>query len=153
MSVLNPADGPFSVFTWIKGGAPGQVIISQMDGSGSGETWLGMDAVSGCLMTSLVPAPAGRFVTQSLSSQAVITDGLWHHVGFVWDGSYRILYVDGTEVATDAAALAPLKYSDGGLYIGISKILDAGTFFSGLIDDIRIYNIALTAEEIAVLAQ
>ena len=29
--VLNPADGPFSVFAWTKGGSPGQTIVSQMD--------------------------------------------------------------------------------------------------------------------------
>jgi len=28
-----------------------------------------------------------------------------------------------------------------------------GCFFSGLIDDVRIYNVALTAEHIAALAQ
>lgn len=28
-SFMNPADQPFSVLAWIKGGAPGQVIISQ----------------------------------------------------------------------------------------------------------------------------
>jgi hypothetical protein len=29
----------------------------------------------------------------------------------------------------------------------------SGTFFSGLVDDVRIYNKALSAEEIAALAQ
>ena len=38
-------------------------------------------------------------------------------------------------------------------HIGVSKDLDAGTFFSGLIDDVRIYDVDLTAEEIAALAQ
>ena len=33
------------------------------------------------------------------------------------------------------------------------ETLDAPTFFSGLIDDVRIYNVALTAEEIAALAR
>ena len=28
-SILNPADGVFSFLAWIKGGAPGQAIISQ----------------------------------------------------------------------------------------------------------------------------
>ena len=59
------------------------------------------------------------------------------------DSSYRSLYVDGAEVATDTDALAPLKYSDGDLYIGTSKDLDEGSFFSGLIDDVRIYNRAV----------
>jgi len=63
--------------------------------------------------------------------------------------------VDGSEVARDTQAqtLAPLKSSNGGLYISTSKTLDAGTFFSGLIDDVRIYNIALSADKIATLAQ
>jgi hypothetical protein len=41
----------------------------------------------------------------------------------------------------------------GDLYIGAGQALDTGTFFSGLIDDVRIYNKALTIEEIAALAQ
>jgi N-acetylneuraminic acid mutarotase/sugar lactone lactonase YvrE len=146
--VLNPSNGPFSVFIWIKGGAAGQELICQADGTGSGETWLGMDALNANLMTGLVPPPLGRFIPEPLESQSQIADGQWHHVGFVWDGSYRYLYVDGTEVAKDTQALAQLKYSNGGLHIGTSKKRDTGTFFSGLIDDVRIYNKALSAEEI-----
>jgi hypothetical protein len=142
-----------SAFAWIQGGAPEQVIISQTDGTGSGGTWLGMDAVSGCLMTGLVPPPVGRFVAQPLGSRSVITDGQWHHIGFVWDGSYRSLYVDGIEVAKDINALAPLKSANGDLFIGTSKTLEAGTFFSGLIDDIRIYNAVVSVKEVAALSQ
>jgi hypothetical protein len=43
--------------------------------------------------------------------------------------------------------------SDGGLYIGASKDLGAGTLFSGFIDDVRIYKQALGTDEIAALAQ
>jgi 7,8-dihydropterin-6-yl-methyl-4-(beta-D-ribofuranosyl)aminobenzene 5'-phosphate synthase len=151
--VLDPSLGTFSAFIWIKGGTPGQVIISQSDGTGTGHTWLGMDALAGNLMTGLVPPPVGRFIPQPLGSQAVITDGQWHHVGFVWNGSYRFLYVDGVEVAKDTAAQNPLKLANGGLLIGTSKNLDEGTSFSGLIDDVRIYNVALSAEEIEALAR
>lgn len=153
--VLNPEDGVFSAFTWIKGGEPGQVIISQTNGiDGTGETWIGMDAVGGNLMTGLVPPPVGRFITQPMESESVITDGQWHHVGFAWDGSYRSLYVDGTEVAKDTnpITLAPLKSANGGLHIGAGKDLNAGTFFSGLIDDVCIYNKVLSQEQIETLA-
>ena len=138
--VLNPADGPFSVMAWTKSGAPGQAIISQADGTGAGEIWLGADALSGNLMTGLVPPPAGRFVPQPLESETIITDNQWHYVGFVWDGGYRILYVDGTEVARDTTVQNPLKSATGGMIIGAGKNLETGTFFSGLIDDVRIYN-------------
>jgi hypothetical protein len=63
--------------------------------------------------------------------------------------------MDGAEAAKDTAALplAPLKSSDGGLYIGAGKTLDAGGFFLGLIDDVRIYNQARSAEQVEALAR
>jgi hypothetical protein len=85
-------------------------------------------------------------------SESVITDGEWHHIGFVWDGSYRSLYVDGIEAARDTAAQNPLQSATSGLRIGAGNYLEAGNFFSGLIDDVRIYNEALTADEIETLA-
>ena len=77
----------------------------------------------------------------SLGSEAVITDGNWHRIGFVWDGSCRRLYVDGVLVAEDEQD--NLDISVNGLYFGTDKTMEPGTFFSGLIDDIRIYNRAV----------
>ncbi len=77
----------------------------------------------------------------ALLSQTVIADGDWHRVGFVWDGSDRILYVDDVEVARDTQT--DLGSSEGSLYIGAGQALDPASFFSGLIDDIRIYNRAV----------
>jgi len=151
--VLDPAEGAFSAFAWIQGGAPGQAIISQTDGTGTGNMWLGLDTQDGNLMTGLVPPSSGWIAKKPLVSESIISDGQWHHIGFVWDGSYRILYVNGIEVAKDTSAQNPLKQSDGGLHIGAGKNLNQGTFFSGLIDDVRIYKVALNAEEIAALAQ
>jgi Tol biopolymer transport system component len=151
--ILDPSKGPFSVFAWIFGGSPGQVIISQIDSDAAGKTWLGTDAIGGNLMTGLVPKKIGWITPQPLVSESVITDIQWHHVGLVWDGSYRALYVDGLEVAKDKNAQDLLNSSEGGLYVGASKDLSTGTLFSGLIDDVRIYKQALTTDEIAVLAQ
>jgi hypothetical protein len=151
-NVLNPADGVFSAVAWIKGGAPGQVIISQQDGTGAGESWIGTDPTQGKLLTGLVPTAGGRMSPSALQSEFVITDDQWRHVGFVWDGSRRYLYVDGAEVARDAGSLTPLESSDGGLHIGANNSLDAGSFWAGLIDDVRIYNRALSADEIEQLA-
>jgi hypothetical protein len=142
--VLNPADGAFSAVAWMKGGAPGQVVLSQANGA----NWLSTDPLEGCLMTE-VKGP-GRS-SSPLLSQTVITDGLWHRIGLVWDGLHRTLYVDDVAVAEDIQN--GLTGSDNGLYIGTGKNVEAGTYFSGLIDDIRIYNVALTAEQIAMLAQ
>jgi N-acetylneuraminic acid mutarotase len=133
---LNPADGAFSVLAWINGGAAGGVIISEPVGA----DWLSTDPLDGRLMTGLVSPPVGRFIAQPMKSEAIITDGQWHRIGFIWDGSYRHLYVDGVEVAMDATPLSSLENATNGLYIGAGSSLAPGTFFSGLIDDVRIYN-------------
>ena len=152
--VQKPEDGSFSAFAWIKGGAPGQVIVSQVNRSVGrtvlvGSTWLGTDPSNGRLVTTLMDQPFGP-----LESQAIITDGQWHHIGLVYDFDelQRRLYVDGVEVAGDTAFVDGVL-SDGGLYFGADNNLSATSLWLGLIDDIRIYPMALTAEEIATLAQ
>jgi len=136
--VLNPADSAFSVVAWIKGGAPGQIVLSQAGRA----NWLCADSVEGCLMAEL--KGSGRPSSGPLLSEVKITDGTWHRIGLVWDGSYRYLYVDGAEVAKDAAPLSALEDAYSGLYFGTGSTLAPGTFFSGLIDDIRIYNRAVS---------
>ena len=87
---------------------------------------------------------SGRPSSGPLLSEAKITDGTWHRIGLVWDGSYRYLYMDGIEVAKDPAPLSSLEDAYGGIYFGVGSTLAPGTFFSGLIDDIRIYNRAVS---------
>ena len=134
--VLDPSDGPFSVFAWVQGGAPGQVLISQVDGA----DWLAIDAAQGTLTTALAPA-AGRKAIPPLVSEAVITDDNWHRVAFVWDGITRALYGDDALVAEDTQS--SLASCTGGLNIGCGKDMGPSTFFSGLIDDVRVYSRAV----------
>jgi hypothetical protein len=152
--VLDPGDVSFSVFAWIIGITPGQVIISQAHPSAEsltslGSTWLGTDPSGGKLMSGLMDAYFGP-----LESDAVVTDGQWHHVGLVYDrdAMHRYLYVDGVEIAADTSFVGGLS-CDGGLYIGTDNDLNAGSFFSGLIDDVRVYRRILNTKEIEVLAQ
>jgi hypothetical protein len=70
-----------------------------------------------------------------------ITDGAWHRVGLVWDSGNRILYIDDIEVARDTQT--SLAASAGVLYIGAGSTLAPGCFWSGLIDDVRIYDRAM----------
>jgi len=151
---LNPVASSFSMLAWIKGGAPGQVIVSQKDVTSgrdtlSGSTWLGIDPSGGKLITTLMEVPFGP-----LESEMEITDDQWHHVGLVYDLDTlgRHLYADGVEVAADTSQVGGVA-SDGSLYFGADKTLTASSLFSGLIDDIRIYPLALSAEEMAALTR
>jgi hypothetical protein len=143
--ILDAGAGALSTFAWIKAGTPGQVIISQADqtvgrGFRAGSTWLGSDPSGGRLMTGLMDTLFGP-----LESDSVITDGQWHHVGLRYDLDtlQRRLYVDGVEVAADTNPVGGVV-SGGGLYIGAGQGLDAASLFSGLIDDVRIYDLAVT---------
>jgi len=135
---LNPAYNTFSVFAWIKGGTPGQAIVSQEDGA----TWLMADAEEGSLRTDIAkPAAASRRGTktaQSLISSLTVTDGAWHRVGLVRDSSNRILYVDDVEVARDT--FDKLDRASGRLYLGAGSNLGPDSFWSGMIDDVQVYN-------------
>jgi hypothetical protein len=146
---LDPTKGSFIAFAWIKGGAPGQVIICQTGGTDMDIRWLWADPSYGRLMTWLMHP-----TYDPLDSESIITDGQWHHLGLVYDleSFCRRLYVDGVEVAKDNSIVGG-EPSDGGLYFGADKMLGKGTFFSGLIDDIRIYDEVLSAEEVADLAR
>jgi hypothetical protein len=131
--VLNPSEGPFSVLAWIKEGGPGQTILSQQGAA----NWLAADA-AGALMTDL--STGGRKAV-GLWSEAVITDGNWHRIALTWDGANRRLYVDGALVAEDAQGGVAASYTD--LLLGAGKTAAPGTFWTGLIDDVRIYNRAV----------
>ena len=136
--VFDPASGAFSVFAWIKGGAPGQVVISQR-GTLWEANWLCAGPSDGALMTEL--KGTGRW-DRPLASASIITDGNWHRVGLVWDGTNRILYVDDVAVIRDTQS--DLGSSNAGLHIGAGRGLEPGRFWSGLIDDVRIYNRVVT---------
>jgi len=132
-SVLDPAAGPFSVIAWVRGGAAGRVIVSQS----SGADWLYLNQY-GMLTTDLKsPGKDGK----SLTSSAFAVDDQWHRVVLVWDGTNRALHMDGVEVASDTQP--NLAASSGSLHIGGGKYIAPASFWSGLIDDVRIYNRAV----------
>src|SRR5439155_1644055 len=65
--------------------------------------------------------------------------------GATFDGATMRLYVNGVQVASQAQT-APLAITTGTLQIGADSY--AGENFAGRIDEVRIYNRALTAAEI-----
>jgi len=136
--LIDPSKGPLSVYAWVKGDTPGQAIVSQeMAIPTFDSVWLGTDPIDGRLVTShMYP------MVSQLESNVVITDDQWHHVGLVWDGTHRYLYVDDEEVAVDEELFKHLA-SSRGLHIGADSHLQPGAFWSGMIDDVRIYDRAV----------
>lgn len=78
------------------------------------------------------------------------TTGTWYHVVFTRSGGEGTIYIDG-----DLENTGTVQSGDIGdyhnWYIGIGKNYTSGSF-TGQIDEVRIYNRALSEEEIQTLA-
>ncbi len=79
------------------------------------------------------------------------TTGTWHLITGTYDGSTMTLYVDGVAVAS-AAHTGAIATTGDPLAIGAKAgSTTAGDFFHGLLDDVRIYNSALSASAVSAL--
>jgi concanavalin A-like lectin/glucanase superfamily protein len=80
-----------------------------------------------------------------------VDDGEWHHVAATYDGENIISYVDG-RVDTIYPATGRIDLSDYPVYIAENSQA-RGRYFWGALDDVQIYNVSKTQEEIVELAQ
>jgi len=73
--------------------------------------------------------------TETITSNTVISTGVWHHVAGVFDGSEKRLYIDGMRDKTLSSTFSPATGSSN-LFIGVSP--DGTNLFNGLIDEARV---------------
>lgn len=88
------------------------------------------------------------------SDHTLPRDGRWQHVAGTFDGETIKLYVDGVEKKQTFNNSSPITGNHWDLCIGNSVVnYGTGEFlaFDGLIDEVRIYNRVLSAEEIQTL--
>jgi hypothetical protein len=86
----------------------------------------------------------------AVSAANLVTVNVWHHLAATYDGTTKRLYLDGTEVATMAAPA--LQYDAMAVTIGCDDNQPLARFFAGALDELEIYNRALSPSEIAALA-
>jgi len=86
---------------------------------------------------------------EEIISPPLMATNQWHHVAGVVNGTNTKLYIDGQEVAAGSYDGTPSILSED-LLIGGSYF--DGRFFDGAIDELRIWNVARTQQEIADFA-
>jgi hypothetical protein len=85
----------------------------------------------------------------AIEGAKTVTGNQWHHVAGVYDGSQATIYVDGI---VDVAVPATGKLNVNSFNFAIGENLQQrGRYLNGLVDDVRVYNCALSAAEIAQL--
>ncbi len=82
---------------------------------------------------------------RAANGTAQVPAGTWTHLAATYDGAILRLFVNGAE-ASQFATGGSIAVSNGDLWIGSNNVW--GERFSGLIDEIRVYNRPLTASEI-----
>jgi hypothetical protein len=81
-----------------------------------------------------------------------VATNTFQHVAGVYDGQFMRLYINGVQVASrDFGSIAPIPTNNLSLKIGVDSTGN-GNLFSGLIDEVNIFNRALSASEIGQLA-
>jgi len=84
-----------------------------------------------------------------LAGTRAVNDGIWHHIVAIYDGSTKYLYVDGA-LDVSVAASGTISANSYAMLIGENSQA-TGRFFNGLIDEVAIFDTALTAEQVTQL--
>ncbi|MCP4258460.1 MAG: LamG domain-containing protein [Planctomycetes bacterium] len=69
----------------------------------------------------------------------------WHHLAATYDGQIFKCYIDG-ELADDAVYAGTMPINDASVFIGQRS--RGGTYYNGILDEVAIYNHALSEDEI-----
>lgn len=71
----------------------------------------------------------------------------WYHIVATYDGAYMRVYLNGSLVGTPQVKTGAITYTASNVNIGRTAL--SGTqYFQGMIDDVKIYNYALTPQQI-----
>jgi beta-galactosidase len=150
-----------TVTAWVRAdGAPGFARYLVAKGGD-----LDCSKASYALYTGHAGAPGLRFYVDaggtlafSPSGGTALWDGAWHMVAGTYDGAAVRLYVDGREAGAGTPATGAIDYAlafsplNIGGFSGAASCRGLETRFFGATDEVRIYDRALPASEIARLA-
>ncbi len=140
--------------TWNTGGAFDNWSILDFDRSEFFNMFVTGDGRLGFGSTS-----PGNLNDMYAGAAGTLNDGGWHHIAVVYDGVDKIAYIDGLEVGrvTNAHGGQAIGHQNLTRYAFIGDGSEATTFngarnniyYAGLIDEVRYWHTARTADEIA----
>jgi len=114
-----------------------QILISQQDGAGTGRSILFGRKTDDNICSYLSGA--------DFSSGVTIVAGEWYDIVLVYDGADLIFYINGDLKAQNTQAID--EGATGDYVLGIHKSL-VDQPLDGVIDEVRIYDRALSADEV-----
>ncbi|MGW0815654.1 exo-alpha-sialidase [Streptomyces viridiviolaceus] len=143
--------GDFTALLWFRHtAARGEQPLLWMGGVGTGQpqVWLRAEPGNGRVQ-GLITARDGAAAPRSayVRADGAYNDGRWHRLALRRGGGRLTLSVDGTTVSAADVPGSVSRNSPFGVHIG--ERVDGRARFTGAIDEVRVWDRALTDEEIA----
>jgi hypothetical protein len=93
----------------------------------------------------------GSNTSTLIASSGDLPTNTWFHAAATYDGANMRLFLNGVEVGR--AAQSGTIPSDTSVPLNIARSPDGSNYLAGALDDVRIYNRALTAQELTALME
>ena len=142
----NPAD-------WASGTAPRSMAAWALTNSvDAGYRWIAAYGSAGTGQAMFIGINGTTLYGGGYADDVILynfwEEGEWYHIGLTYDGTTARLYADGIEVAS-----GPKNWNlvSGRAHLG-RQVNDQFEYWAGLVDEVRIYDEALSAGEMAWLA-
>lgn len=144
---FNLSNGAFSIETWIKPGASNagiQTIFSKRSSSAL------TDGYDLRLVNNVVSFNWNN--GNAITSNYAINTGRWYHIAVTFNGTSYNLYIDGISVQNAVAGVNPVANNNakcilGAMIQGSSYPYLPANYFKGWMQELRIWNVALTTAQ------
>lgn len=95
----------------------------------------------------------GSNVCAYTTGSGAVTTGTWIHLAGKWAEDKKLtLYINGTSYSSTCTSFSGVPDTSYALYIGDENLPSLPRYLDGMIDEVRVYNRALSDDEIAALA-
>ncbi len=143
-SILPPDNGAFTISLWFNSG---EISTPSIKSIMSNETYL----TSGFRFGTDNNGKLRFWSTESggsisLISNTTIREGSWYHAVVVYTGNSAKMYINGVEDVEDTLGVVVSNTND----IHIARAIGGKQYFKGKIDEVKIYNYALTPRQVAM---
>lgn len=142
--------GQLTVAVWVKPSRVEQAFAGFVQKQNAEYTersfWMGQHPQDGYFAWAQFTPPNAKG-TQLKSSKPVLSNGEWTHVAITMDGTYQRIYVNGKLETTSPKRSSGIM--DGGSNLRFGRVENTrGGKYSGLMDDVWVFDEALSESEI-----